>query len=168
MRWGAINYLLLLLFSTAFWNLANSRPVHSLVLPSYLFFCMPCLLPPFAVPCMIVLARPDEQETCSYHCSLHLFTMIKRSSCGPIVCWILAWTSSLVTWSLLRCIVSCGSISFPCLYSCLQLCCEGPWLTSILGNGCDKGVHKSHPRTEGNAPVIPNWFQHCWYCCCLC
>ena len=29
-----------------------------------------------------------------------LFTMVRRSSCGPIACWILAQTSSLVTWSL--------------------------------------------------------------------
>ena len=29
-----------------------------------------------------------------------LFTMVRRSSCGPIACWILARTTSLVTWSL--------------------------------------------------------------------
>ena len=44
--------------------------------------------------------RPYEQETWPYYCSLHLFTMVRRSSCGPISCWILARTSSLVTWSL--------------------------------------------------------------------
>ena len=60
---------------------------------------LPCLLPPFTVLCKIVLARPDERETWPYHCSMHLFTMI-RSSCGPIACWILARTSSLVTRSL--------------------------------------------------------------------
>ena len=64
-----------------------------------LFLCLPCLLPPFIVPCKIVLARPDERQTCPYHCSLRLFTMV-RSSCGPIACWILARTSSLVAWSL--------------------------------------------------------------------
>ena len=37
------------LFSTAFWDLANSRPVHSLMLSSHLFFCLPCLLPAFTV-----------------------------------------------------------------------------------------------------------------------
>ena len=31
------------LFSTAFWELADSRPVYSLMLSSRLFFCMPCL-----------------------------------------------------------------------------------------------------------------------------
>ena len=44
-------------------DLANSRPVHSLVLFSRLFLCLPCLLPPFTVPCKIVLARSDERET---------------------------------------------------------------------------------------------------------
>ena len=52
------------LFSTALWDLANSRPVHSLILSSHLFFCLPCLLPPFTVPCKMVLARPGERETC--------------------------------------------------------------------------------------------------------
>ena len=69
------------------------------MLSSHLFFCLLCLLPPFALPCNMVLARPDERETCPYHFSLSLFTMV-RSSCSPIACWILAQTSSLVTRSL--------------------------------------------------------------------
>ena len=70
------------------------------MLSSHLFLCLPCLLPPFTMPCKMVLARLDEWETWLYHCSLHLFTIVRRSSCGPIACWILARTSSLVTWSL--------------------------------------------------------------------
>ena len=69
------------LFSTALWDLANSRPVHFLMLSSHLFLCLPCLLPPFTLPCKTVLARPDECQTCPYHCSLCL-TMVKRSFCG--------------------------------------------------------------------------------------
>ena len=65
-----------------------------------LLVCLPCLLPPFTVPCKMVLARPDERETCPYHFSLLLFTMVSRSSCGPTACCILAQTSSLVTLSL--------------------------------------------------------------------
>ena len=104
-RWGTTDdfktsFLYFSLFSTALWDLANSRPVHSLVVSSHLFFCLPCLLPPFTVPCKMVLARPDEREICPYHFSLRLFTIVRRSSCGPIACWILARTSSLVTWSL--------------------------------------------------------------------
>ena len=49
----------------------------------------------------MVFARPDERETWPYHFSLRLFTMVRRSSCGPIACWILARTSLLVPWSLL-------------------------------------------------------------------
>ena len=104
-HWGttddfATSFLHFCLFSTALWDLANSRPVHSLLLSSHLFLCLPCLLPPFTVPCTMVLARPDEWEMCPYHCSLHLFTVVRRSLCGFIACWILAQTSSLVTWSL--------------------------------------------------------------------
>ena len=50
------------MLSTALWDLANSRPVHSL--KSFnLFLCLPCLRHPFTVPWKMVLARPDEQET---------------------------------------------------------------------------------------------------------
>ena len=102
-RWGTTDdfttsLLNFSLFSTALWDLENSRPVHSLMLSSHLFLCLPCLLPLFTVPCKMVLARPDEQEIWPYHCSLCLFTMV-RSSSAPIACWILAWTSLLVTWS---------------------------------------------------------------------
>ena len=88
------------LFSTALWDLANSGSVHTLMLFSHLF-CLPCLFPPFTVPpCKMVLARPDERETYSYHCSLYLFMMITRSSYGLIACWILALTCLLGTRSL--------------------------------------------------------------------
>ena len=56
---------------------------QGLMLSSHLFLCLPCL-PPFIVPCKLVLSRPDEQESCPYHCSLRLLTMVRRSSCGPI------------------------------------------------------------------------------------
>ena len=55
---------------------------------------------PFTVPCKMTLARPDERETCPYHFCLCLFMMVRRSSCGPVACWILVQTSTLVTWSL--------------------------------------------------------------------
>ena len=87
------------LFSTVLLDLAKSKPVHSLMLPSHLFFCLPCLLLPFTVPCKMVWAKPDEREICSYHCSLRLFTMVIRSPCGPIACWILERTSYEHTYS---------------------------------------------------------------------
>ena len=66
-RWGttddsATSFLHFSLFSTAVWDLANSRLVHSLMLSSNLFLCLPCLLPRFTVPCKMVLATPDERE----------------------------------------------------------------------------------------------------------
>ena len=53
-RWGttddfATSFLHFSLFTTALWDLADSRPVHSLMLSSHLFHCLPCLLPPFTV-----------------------------------------------------------------------------------------------------------------------
>ena len=41
----ATSFLHFSLFSTALWDLANSRPVHSLMLSLYLFLCLPCLFP---------------------------------------------------------------------------------------------------------------------------
>ena len=104
-RWGTTDdfttsFLHFSLFSTAFRDLANSRLVHSLMLSSHLFLCLACLFPPFTEPCKMVLARPDDRETWPYHCSLRLFATDRKSSCGPIACWILARTYSLVTWSL--------------------------------------------------------------------
>ena len=46
------------LFSTALWDLVKPRPFHSFSR----LFCLPCQLPPFNVPCKMVLARPDELE----------------------------------------------------------------------------------------------------------
>ena len=68
-RWGTkdnftTSFFNFPLFSTAIWDLPNSRPVHSLMLSPRLFLCLPCLLPTFTVPCKVVLARPDERETC--------------------------------------------------------------------------------------------------------
>ena len=101
----ATSFLCSSLFFTALWDLVNSRPVHSLMLSSHLFLCLPCLLPLFTVPCKMVSAKPDERETWPYHCRLCLFMMVRISSCGPIACLILARTSLLVTWSLyeMRC-----------------------------------------------------------------
>ena len=64
------------------WKL-QACPFLDVVFPS-LFLCLPCLHPHITVPCKMVLARPDEWETCPYHFSLHLFTMVRRSSCGSI------------------------------------------------------------------------------------
>ena len=104
-RWGttgdfATSFLHFSLFYTAFWDLPNSRPVHSLMLSSHLFLCLPCLLPPFTVLCKWFW--PDLMNgKRPYNCSLRLFTMVRRSF-DPIACRILARTSSLVTWSLYK------------------------------------------------------------------
>ena len=61
-RWGTTDdftpsFLQFSLFSDALWDLANSRTVHSLMLSSHLVFCLPCLLPPFTVPCKTVSGK---------------------------------------------------------------------------------------------------------------
>ena len=101
-RWGTTTSSLhFSLFSTAVWDLANSRPVNSLMLSSHLFLCVCLVFFPLSL-CLAIWfwPSPDERETWPYHCSLRLFTMVRRSPGGPIACWILAQTSSLVAWFL--------------------------------------------------------------------
>ena len=52
----------------------------------------PALFPLSLCLCEMVLAGPDEWETWPYHCSLRLYTIVRRSLHGPIACWILART----------------------------------------------------------------------------
>ena len=69
------------------------------MLSSHHFLCL-LHLPPWTVPCRTVLASPDDCMSCPYHFSLRLFTEVRRSSYSPKACPILAFTSSLVMWSL--------------------------------------------------------------------
>ena len=113
----ATSFLDFSLFSTPHWDLPNSRPVHFLMLSSHLFLCLPCLFSPFTVFCKVVLARPDERETCPHHCSLRLFIMVRRSSCGPIACWILPRSSKIlectaIKHTLLKCTLEEVAILF--------------------------------------------------------
>ena len=71
-------FSIFILFSTALWDLPNSRPVHSLMLSSHLFLCLPC----------------------------RLFTIIRRSSCGPLL-----RSGNLLLWWLNRIIAETCSIT---------------------------------------------------------
>ena len=88
-RWGttddfATSFLHFSLFSTALWDLPNSGPVHSLMLSSHIFLCLPCPLPPFTVPCKMVVARPDERELGSHCREWRIIIMNSRS--GGVGC----------------------------------------------------------------------------------
>ena len=90
--------------------------------------------------------------------SLRLFTVVGRSSCGPIACWILAWTSSLVTWSLYEMVVSCGSTSFPWLVFLFWALLYVRVRDSQAYRKIDvtiKGAHQAYLGTERNTCVIP-------------
>ena len=58
----------------------NFNPVHSVMLSSHLFFCLPLLLPPCTVPCRIIFASPVDLVLCPYHLSFRFFTVVRRSS----------------------------------------------------------------------------------------
>ena len=88
------------LFSAALVELAKSIPVHSLILSSNLFFCLPLFLFPFTVPYRIVFAKPEDLETWPNHLRFRFLTRVRSSSYSPMAAWIFLRTSSLVTWSL--------------------------------------------------------------------
>ena len=93
--------------------------------------------------------------------SVCVFTML-RSSSGLIACWILARTSSLVTWSFLR----QHLISMACI-----LCCSAVRVhdsTSVQEDGRKKGVQLWYTGTERNSTVVANRFQLCQYCSRFC
>ena len=50
------------------------------------------------------------------------------------------------------------------LYSSLELCCEGPWFTSVQEDGCEKGAHQSYPGTgrtlSSNLSSLPLCFAN--------
>ena len=101
----------LVLFSAVLVELAKSIPVHTLILSSHLFFCLPLFLFPFTVPCRIVFARPEGLETWPNHLSFRFLTRVRSSSYSPMAVWIFLRTSSLVTWSLYECSIAYGNIS---------------------------------------------------------
>ena len=111
-RWGTkddftTNFLHFSLFSIALSDLVDLGSVHSLLMLSpHLLVYLSYLLPPFTVPCKVVLARPDE-------------------------CVSLRWSEGLRVVRLpagsMRCIIFCDNTSFPWLVFFLGvLCCEGP------------------------------------------
>ena len=88
------------LFSAALVELAKSIPVHSLILSSHLFFCLPLFSFPFTVLCSIVFAKREDLETWPNHLSFRFLTRVRSSSYSPMAAWIFLRTSSLVTWFL--------------------------------------------------------------------
>ena len=73
-RWGTtIDFTTSFLHSSRFSafcsSIFHSRPVHSLILSSHRFLCLPLRLPPWTVPSRIVLASPDDRVMCPYHFS---------------------------------------------------------------------------------------------------
>ena len=76
-------------------ELAKFIPVHSSVLSSYLFFCLPLLLFPITELCTYRLCQTGRPCL-----SFRFFTKVRSSSKSPMAALIFLQTSSLITWSL--------------------------------------------------------------------
>ena len=175
-RWGptdnfATSFLHFSLFSASHWDLANSRPVQSLMLSSHLFLCESACLVFF--PLSLCLARWFGKTWWTGNMTIPLQFVSLYDGQETFV-----WSDCLLdlgmdflvgnmvfVWDAQYLAVASH---FRGLYSPLELCCEGPWFTSIQEDGCDMGAHQLYLGPERNTPVIPNWFQPCECCCCLC
>ena len=161
-RWGttdnfATSFVHFSLFSTALWDLANSRAVHSLMLSS----------PPLLLSAL---------SSSPFHCALQGgFCQIWWT--GDMIISLqfasLYDGQDIFLWS--NCLLDLGTDfhvgnmvfawdvqylavapHFHGLYSSLELCCEGPWATSIQEDECGKGAHQLYLGAERNTPVISN------------
>ena len=77
------------LFLAALVELAKSIPVHSLIffLPTS-SSVLPLFLLSFTVPCMIVLARPEDLEIWPNHISFRFLTRVRSLSYSLMAAWI--------------------------------------------------------------------------------
>ena len=97
------------LSSAALRESPNPIPVHSSMLSSHLFFCLPLPLTPFTVPCRIVFIMPEDLEMWPYHLCFRFFTIVRRSSCTPVAFWILWRTPPRSSHGLCR---KCSEVSY--------------------------------------------------------
>ena len=89
---------------TALWLLLKSRPVHSLMLSSHLFFCLPLFLFPGTASCMIFLQRPLDLITCPNHRNLVFLTVVnfvRIDGCLYFVAQCVTNDTSLFEWRTL-------------------------------------------------------------------
>ena len=111
-HWGTTDvftssFLHFSLFSAALSGLTISRPVHSLMLSSHLFFCLPCLLPPFTVPCkMETWWTGDMSIPLLFASLLNGEEVLMWSNC------LLDLGTDFLIGNVIRCVVSCGCTSF--------------------------------------------------------
>ena len=117
------------------------------MLSSHCFLHLPLRLPPWTVPCRIVLASPGDHVMCPYHFRLPLFTEV-RSSYGP-----LAFTSSLVMWLLYEIPRGLRKHLLQCMCP-FNVCCYGPRFTCM---------QKKIWTWSENASV---WSWSWWRCSC--
>ena len=124
-HWGSrddftTSFLHFSLFSTALWDFANSRPVHSLMLSSHLFLCLPCLLlclagwfwpdlmnrrrVPTSAVCFSLHCIPNSPICCPFSWLSYQSHLDNWHSSG-------CWTSSTTSWQNSRPVYSTSQTS---------------------------------------------------------
>ena len=154
-RWGTrddfeTSFLLLSLFFTALWNLANPRPVHSPFFFLFFFFSPP-------LPLSALSSSPFQWALRDGFGK----TWWTRDMTIPLQFVSLNDRQEVFVWS--DCLLNLGmdflvgnmvfvwdaqylavSPRFHSLHFSLELFCECPRSTSFLEDGCDKGTQQQH------------------------
>ena len=153
------------LFSTALWDLVNLGLSHSPMLS----LLVSALFPPPPSLCFARWFWPDLMNGRHVHATSACISL-QWSGCLHVV-WLHAGSwhrlphgNMVLVWDAWYLVVAPHLQVF---YSSLQLCCEGPWFTSIQEDGCDKGAPQVYLGAKRNASVIPNWFPPYQCCCCV-
>ena len=168
-RWGTTDdfttsFPNFLLFSTALWDLANSRPVHSLMLSSHLFFCLLCLLFPFH--CALQDGFGQTWWTGNMTISLQFVSLYDRQE-------IFVWSNCLLDLGTdflvgnnglcMRCVVFCGNTSFPwlvfffgaLLWGYMIHKHAGRWMWQGSASVVSYTTHHPHPKKAKRKQIIP-------------
>ena len=117
----------------------------------------------------MILARPGRHDHTTAVC-----ISLQSSGGLHVVQWPAGSWHGIPHWQHglhMRSVVSCDCTWFPWFVFFFGALLWGSMIhkhTGLQEDGCDKGVHQSYLGAERNTPVIPNWFQPCQCCCCLC
>ncbi len=103
--------------SAVLWLLLKSRPVHSLMLSSHLFFCLPLYRFPGTVPCTIFLQRPLDLITCPNHRNFLFSPLLVYLRYDRRLVEFCCTLFHLWCGLCMKCAKGGGSISFPRLWS---------------------------------------------------
>ena len=148
--------------------LLSPKPVHSQMLSSHRFLCLPLLLPHCTVPWKKCLGKAWRSCNVPIPLQLALFHNGQEFFVGsnglPDSASNLFVRNVFSVWDAKE---SSEASHLHCLDLSLCFCCQCPCLTSVKEHGHNQGAQQSDLCVESNAFVFPYHFKVCKCSCCL-